>query len=415
MTMQTLTEFKTCRLCHGSQLTRVLSLAPTPVGDLYLPAEKHPEALESFPLDVAQCETCGHVQLESIPDLGCLYTDYIYTTSSSLGLADHFARYAKNVCDKLSLAKGSLVVDMGSNDGTLLKAFKALGMKVIGIDPAREIAAKATQEGVFTYNAFFSKELAQKIRQEHGPASVFIANNVMANVPDPSFILEGIQELLPSDGVFVFETGYLRYIAEDCVFDNIYHEHIDYYSIKPLVAFFERFKMRLFDVEVTESKGSSIRCFVQGPTAAHAISPQIDALLQRETEKGYATPAPYEQLAKRLAETKRQLHELLTDMKAQGKKVAGYGAAIGTTTILYHFDLDGLIPQLIDDNPVRQGRLSPGLALPVVGSEVLEGPDAPDAVVILAWRYAEPIMKRNAAYRERGGKFIKILPTLEVC
>jgi hypothetical protein len=173
--------------------------------------------------------------------------------------------------------------------------------------------------------------------------------------------------------------------------------------------------MRLFDVEVTESKGSSIRCFVQGPTAAHAISPQIDALLQRETEKGYATPAPYEQLAKRLAETKRQLHELLTDMKAQGKKVAGYGAAIGTTTILYHFDLDGLIPQLIDDNPVRQGRLSPGLALPVVGSEVLEGPDAPDAVVILAWRYAEPIMKRNAAYRELGGKFIKILPTLEVC
>ena len=412
--MPNTTEIKQCRLCGGPHFVKVLALAPTPVGDLYLPADKHPEALPAFPLDVYQCESCGHVQLKHVVDPEYLYTDYIYTTGSSLGLADHFRRYAGNVCDKLKLPTGSLVFEMGSNDGTLLAAFKARGMKVIGIDPARDIAAQATRNGIPTLNAFFSRELAQRIREEHGPASVFIANNVMANVPDPAAILQGILELLADDGVFIFETGYLRYLAEDCVFDNIYHEHIDYYSVKPLAAFFERFKVQLFDVEETASKGSSIRGYVQRQTSTRAPSPQLNALLQREAEMGYGTPAPYLRLSARLSETKRQLRECLIDLRRQGKRVAGYGASVGVTTVLYYFDLKGLIDQLIDDNPVRQGLFSPGLALPVVGPKILEGPDAPDAVVILAWRYAGPIMEKNAGFRQRGGKFIQFLPQFEI-
>jgi hypothetical protein len=287
-------------------------------------------------------------------------------------------------------------------------------MKVVGIDPARDIAAKATQAGIPTLNAFFTRELAQKIRKEHGPAAVFVANNVLANVPDPAAIVQGVQEILAPEGVFVFETGYLRHLAEDCVFDNIHHEHIDYHSVAPLTTFFERFDMRIFHVDVSSSKGSSIRSYIQRRTGSHAVTPQVGELLKREADLLYAKPAPYRRLSERLTRTKSRLRELLIDLHKQGKKVSGYGASIGVTTVLYHFDLKGLIDQLIDDNPVRHGRFSPGLALPVVSPAILEGPDAPDAVVILAWRYADPIMAKNRGYQQRGGKFIRFLPVFEV-
>lgn len=411
--MAKITHIQGCRLCGCESLVKVIPLEPTPVGDLYLPAAKHPEELESFPLDVYQCGSCGHVQLRAVVDPEYLYTDYIYTTSSSLGLPEHFRAYAETVCGKLSLHPGGLVVEIGSNDGTMLRGFQQQGMKVAGVDPAREIAARATEQGVPTINDFFTADVARKIAAENGLADLFIANNVLANVPSPRDIFLGAMELLAADGVIVFETGYLRYLAEDCVFDNIYHEHIDYYSIRPLIVFFEGLGLQLFDVDISDSKGSSIRCYVQRQSGKRPISPVVAELCDREISKGYETPAPYESLSKKLAETKAELHRILGGLKAEGKTVAGFGASVGVTTVLYHFELTGLVDYLLDDNTTRQGLLSPGLGLEVKSPAVLSSPDRPDVVLLLAWRYADPITKKHAGYAANGGRFLKMLPVVE--
>jgi hypothetical protein len=387
-------------------------LAATPVGDLYLPADRHPERLELLPLDVFQCGTCGHVQLCSVIDPEYLYRQYIYTTSSSLGLPEHFLAYAKTVCQKLGLRTGGLVVEIGSNDGTMLRGFQRQGMRVVGVDPAKEIAARATEEGVPTVNDFFTVELAKAIVTEHGRADLFIANNVLANVPSPRDIFVGVMELLGKDGVIVFETGYLRYLAEDCVFDNIYHEHIDYYSIRPLVSFFEELGLQLFDVDVSDSKGSSIRCYVQQRSGKRMVTPVVAELCERELTKGYGSPAPYAALSKKLDQTKASLRGILKDLKANGKTVAGFGASVGVTTVLYHFELAGLVDYLLDDNTTRQGLFSPGLGLEVKSPSILAGPERPDVVLLLAWRYAKPITRKYQPYAAMGGRFLTLLPEI---
>lgn len=404
------TPIVSCRLCGDGHLRKVLELAPTPAGDLYLPYEKNPEKLPVFPLLLNQCSACGHVQLGVLVDPSYLYRDYIYTTGSSLGLAQHFARYAASTADRLSLKPGSFIVEIGSNDGTLLREFKNLGMKVLGVDPAREVAKLAANSGVPTIPDFFSADLVTRILNEHGQADLIVANNVMANVADIRAIVSSVRELLSPDGVFVFETGYLKYLAEGCVFDNIHHEHIDYYSIRPLEHFFRFMDMQLFDVVETESKGSSIRCFVGHSAKLREVSSAVINLGKRESAMGYGTPAPYERLGNLLLRTKEQLHSLLSDAAAKGSRVAGFGASVGVTTVLYEFDLGRFIDFLLDDNPARQGLFSPGMSLPVYLAENQLRNDPPDLVVVLSWRYTEQILKTHHKYKNRPTQFLSFFP-----
>lgn len=407
------TPITACRLCDGVDLKMVFELAPTPAGDHYLPKNEHPEQLRVFPLDLHQCGSCGHVQLGAVVDPSYLYRDYIYTTSSSIGLAEHFKNYALSTAEKLSLKPGSLVVEIGSNDGTMLQAFKNIGMRVLGIDPAKEIACKATESGIPTIPEFFSSDLAERILVKHGAAQLVIANNVMANVASPQSTVTAIRQLLDPDGVFVFETGYLRYLAEDCVFDNIYHEHIDYYAIKPLVHFFDSLGMRIFDVYVSDSKGSSIRCSVSMNTAHHSVLPVVGELCIREENLLYQTPAPYRKLAARLSAIKASLHEILDAAKTRGDKIAGFGASVGITTMLYQFDLAPFLSHLVDDNSNRHHLSSPGLGLPVYSPEFALDKSQTDMVLLLAWRYLHPIMKKHGHHRHKGIRFLKVLPDVE--
>lgn len=408
------TKITHCRLCDSKDLLPVFSLQPTPVGDYYMPKASHPEKLERYPLNVFLCKKCGHSQLDALVDPGEIYSKYLYTTSVSLGLAEHFVTYADTVCKKLNLAANSLVVDIGSNDGTLLRAFKQKGMRVLGVDPAKAIAERATASGIPTINAFFDPTVAATIRREHGGAALVIANNVVANVPNPSEFVRGVSVLLSEQGHFVWETGYVKYLTEGLVFDNIHHEHIDYYAVRPLIEFYRKLGLALFDVEVSNSKGSSIRCYVARASVKRAVSPSVRSLIAHEEAQGYFTPAPYRRLTQKLEATRTELHRLITEWRKQGKTVAGYGAAIGVTTVLYQFDLGGLIDVLVDDNPVRNGLCSPGYAIPVTDSGKLSAGDRPDYVLILAWRYSDPIIARNADFLEKGGSFVRILPEIEI-
>ena len=408
--MAKLTPIAACRMCTSSDLHEVMPLTPTPAGDHYLRNLQEAKGLECFPLILKQCGVCGHVQLASMVDPEYIYSDYIYTTSSSLGLAEHFSSYASMVSQSLNLSKDSFVVEIGSNDGTMLKAFQQQGHRVLGVDPATDIANKATLAGQKTLNAFFTSALAKTILAKYGEADLFIANNVLANVPDPYEIFLGASQLLGPQGVIIFETGYLKYLAEDCVFDNIYHEHIDYYSIRPLMTLLERLGLVLFDVHVSESKGSSIRCMIQKATGNRVINQGIETLLKREKVRSYGSSQPYLHLDQRLQNIKKALLRELSGFKKEGKVIAGFGASVGVTTMLYYFGLNDFIDYLVDDNTSRHGLFSPGLGLEVKDSKILHTQEKPDVVVILAWRYAKPILSKHLNYINNGGFFIKVLP-----
>jgi SAM-dependent methyltransferase len=399
-------------MCGSRDLQLILKMTATPPGDHYVTADQLATPQPVYPMDLVMCGFCALAQLPDVVDPELLYRDYIYNTSISLGLVQHFDRYAAAVLTRVAPAAGSLVVDIGSNDGTLLKGFKARGMRVLGVDPAIEAGRMANGAGLETLSTFFTKELGASLRAERGPASIVTANNVFANVDDLDDLVAGIRALLAPDGVFVFETGYFPDLVGQRIIDNIYHEHLSYYSVTPLEKFFPRHGMKLVAVDHEPTKGGSIRGFVTLESAARTIDAgQMRALLDRERAEGFDRPSGMRSFTDSTEKLRRDVHALVADLRRQGRTVAGYGASVGVTSLLYYFDLGGLLPFLVDDNPIRHGRFTPGHHIPVLPSDALYE-KKPDDVLLLAWRYAEPIMKRHEKFHAAGGRFILPLPEI---
>lgn len=399
-----------CRLCHSRSLELVLKLTPTPLADSYLRVK---EVQPVFPLDLYLCRDCGFAQLLDVVQPQHIYLDYIYETVSSLGLVEHFDNYAAEVLDRIKPPPGALVIDVGSNDGTLLKSYQKRGMKVLGVDPAREIAARATAGGVETLAEFLTVPVARRIRRERGPASIVSANNVIANIDDLHEIAVAIRELLALDGVFVFESYYLGDLVKNMVFDFIYHEHISSFAVKPVALFFKRHGLELVDVLRVPTKGGSLRYTIQRADGPRKVAPIVGELLALEAQQGLDQPEMFRAFNTRIERAKADTLAVLQKLKAEGKSVAGYGASATTTTLVYHFGMGGLIDYLVDDYPAKQGTFSPGLHLPVLPSAALYE-RRPDAVVVMAWRYYEPIMRRHQKYSAQGGRFIVPMPELKI-
>ena len=399
-----------CRLCGSSSLEHVLPIKPSAIGDAFVPAERKDESQDLYPLDCYLCLGCGHLQNLDVVDPDVLFRDYTYRTSVSLGLVEHFKRYAHSVVESLGIPRGSLVVEMGSNDGSLLKAFKNEGMRVQGIDPARNIAAAATADGVPTIPDFFTSELAQKIKDDQGSAALFCANNVFAHIDNMADVVKGIRLLLADDGAFIFEVSYIVDMIDNMVFDTIYHEHVSHHALIPLETFLNKHDMSLFHVERTGTKGGSIRAFAQPKsTGKRPRSEEYLKLVAEEEQRGITKPKIYRDWFDAIESRKRAVLSYLDKARAEGKVIAAYGASTTTTTLLYHFELEGRIKFIVDDNPLKQGTFSPGAHIPVLPSAELST-QKPDIVVILAWIYADPILKRNEAYIAAGGKFVVPLP-----
>lgn len=405
---------ETCRLCKSKNVTCVLNLVPTPVGEGYITKIELNQKQEIFPVDLFLCKDCGHVQLLDIIDPSELYRHYIYKTSHSLGLVQHFDNYAESILKKIKPSKGKLIVDVGSNDGSLLKAFKKRGMTVIGVDPAVDIAKEATDAGVKTYPDFFTADVAKKIKNEHGPASIITANNAFANIDDLDEIISGVKELLAYDGVFIYETGYLFDVLQKVIFDNIYHEHLSYFSIKSSHNFFKNNGFELIDVDHVPTKGGSIRCTVQLKGGPRKVQQSVLDWLKIESDFSTHDLGTYDSFRKNIDTMSKNTHQLIKKLKMDGRKIVGYGASVTVTGILFNFHLDGkLIDFLVDDNPVRYGLYSPGMHIPVYSSDKIYEYN-PDYIVILAWQYAKPIIARHQKYLENGGNFIVFQPQLRV-
>jgi SAM-dependent methyltransferase len=403
----------TCRLCGSADVDVALPLAATPPADAYVPAAKTTEVQERFGLDLYLCRACGHAQLLDVVDPKVLFSDYLYVTTSSPGLVEHFRKYADAVFGYAGSPAGGLVVDIGSNDGTLLGFFRDKGMRVLGVDAADNVARRATASGIETVSGFFTVELGSTLRRARGAAALVTANNVFAHADDLGDVADGVRALLADDGLFVFEVSYLRDLVQGKVFDYIYHEHLCYHSVRPLQQFLAAHGLHLVEVERIATKGGSLRCFAQPAGGPRAVSPSVARLIAEEDELGLQRLQTFKQLDAEISVEKSHLQALLGELRAAGKTVAGYGASATVTTLLYQFDLGSSIDFIVDDNVARQGLFSPGLHIPVLAPAVLYE-RKPDYVVILAWRFADLVVKQHQRYLDQGGRFIVPLPALRI-
>jgi SAM-dependent methyltransferase len=405
---------KTCILCQSSGLELVLSLTPTPIADHFVTPERLSNAQECYPLDLNLCRACGNVQLSEVVDPEVLFGNYIYLTSFSLGLSEHFQRQAREISERVHLKSSDLVVDIGSNNGALLLAFQQLGVRILGVDPAREIAKRATEAGIETIPEFFSLRLAESIASERGRARVITANNVFAHSDALGDMTDGIRELLSNDGVFIFEVNYLTSILQNMLWDTVYHEHLCYHSVAPLRSFFRRHGLHLFDIQKIGTKGGSLRGFVQHQNGPFQESSTVEECIAEESLLGLSTPSVFDNLARRILQVREDVRAYLENAKKTGRSIVGFGSSATSTTLLYHFGLHEFLDALLDDNVSRHGLFSPGIHLPVYSPERLYGEDRPDAVLILAWRFVEPIRKKHERYLLEGGEFIIPLPQLSI-
>lgn len=399
----------TCRLCDSRQVELAVPIHATPIADAYIPASELQKEQPLFAMDLYLCRDCGHVQILEVVDPKILFGNYIYTTSISLGLVEHFRQYAELMTRTFPAKEGALAIDIGSNDGTLLRFFRDKGLRVLGIDPAESIAKQATANGVETLPEFFTSALGKKIRQQYGPAHLVTANNVFAHSDALPDMADGICEMLAPDGVFVFEVSYLVDIVEKMLFDTVYHEHLCYHSIKPLTLFFQKHGLELFDVQRMASKGGSIRGFVQKRGGPRPVAPIVGELLALEAKMGLDQPPLFRAYSERIDHNKRTLLAQLSALKQQGKIIAGFGASATVTTLIYNFELMPYLDFLIDDNASRHGLFSPGCHLPVLSPQAVLDRGA-DYIVILAWQYATPILKKHGGLLDKGRHFIVPLP-----
>ena len=404
---------ETCRLCGSKHLELAVGLTPTPIGDDFIRKDRLDKDQPVFPLDMMLCIDCGNVQLRNVVNPELIYRAYNYTSSVSLGLVEHFRKYADSVLERVKPPAGALVVELGSNEGAMLRPFKERGFRVLGVDPATEIARRATESGIETMPTYFTADLAKKIKEERGEAAIVIANNVFANIDDVSDVIDGLRYLLGKDGVFVFETSYWLDVEQKMLLDTIFHEHLTYFAVKPLVSFFKRLDMQLFDVERVATKGGSIRGFASMAGSKWQVAEAVPQQVALEDKAGLDRIETYRAYTRQLEGLKAELLEKLRAYKAQGKTIAAYGAAVGLTTMVYYFDLGDLLDFMVDDDPNKQNTFSPGLHIPTLPSDVIYE-RKPDVIVALAWRYIDPILKKHKTYLDQGGHFLLPLPKVEL-
>jgi 2-polyprenyl-3-methyl-5-hydroxy-6-metoxy-1,4-benzoquinol methylase len=406
-----------CRFCHAPLSLSLVDLGSTPLANSYLPADD-PAALAAerrFPLHVMVCESCWLAQTTETPPADAIFShDYAYLSSWSAGWVDHARRYAVAMAARLNLGPQSKVVEVASNDGYLLQHFVAMGIPVLGVEPAGHAASLAEQKGVPTRVAFFHADTAAALRDQGHAADLMAANNVLAHVPDIRSFARGFQVLLKPQGVATFEFPHLARLLTQVQFDTIYHEHYSYLSLTFVRRLMDEVGLQVFDIDRLPTHGGSLRVHVGHP-GAHPVTPAVAEVQAEEDALNMSAPAGYTGLAPKVARILSDFRAFLAQARAEGKTVAGYGAAAKGNTFL---NVAGIGPQdgiafVVDRNPSKQGTLLPGSHIPVLSPDAI-AERRPDYLVILPWNIAPEVMEQQAQIRSWGGRFVTAIPSLQI-
>ena len=403
-----ITNLNQCRICKGSDLYKFLSFGHIPLSNAFLKKEQLLVDEPFYPLDICFCHKCGMVQLKQVVEPSIMFEDYAYFTGASAPMHVHFKEMASTVIKKFDLSNGSLVADIGSNDGTLLKEFKDKHMRVLGIEPANNIARLANDNGIDTINEYFGANQARLISSLRGKPRVITATNVFAHINDLDDFLNGIYFWLDENGVFVIEVPYLAELIKNIEFDTIYHEHLSYFAVRPLVELFKRWGMSIIEIEQIGVHGGTIRVYVvKGESKP---SPSVEEMVRREIELGLDKVETYKDFAKKVKRIRGKLVSMLKGLKGDGAKIVGYGASAKGNILLNYCKIDtDIIDYIADTTPYKQGLFNPGMHIPVVDFYEFYA-SSPDYTLLLIWNYADAILKKESEYIELGGKFIVPIP-----
>lgn len=378
-----------CRSCGGNNLKDTLSLGKSPLANNLI---KEGEAAEKFPLAIKWCADCSNVQLSYVVPPEEMFENYLYVSSTSKSFREHFSCTAKKYVEMFSLNGDSLVVDLGSNDGVFLKPMQELGIRVVGVEPAENIAQIAMSNGVPTINNFFDKSTKDEILTHFGKADLVTASNVFAHADDLDGITKNVLEILNDNGTFVVEVQYFVNTIKDLTFDNIYHEHVNYWTVTSLNTFFSKRGLNINRVERIDTHGGSIRVYVsKSPTKEYSV----DAFLRDEENFSVKDHNVYLSFADEVNKIKETVKLNAEKLKTKYKKIYGYGSPAKATTALNFYELDSaFLSATIEDNPLKHGKLIPGVNIPIISKEKALK-DQPDLIVVLAWNFFYEIIENN--------------------
>jgi len=401
-----------CRICKSTKLTTFLQLGPMPIPNGFLKKNELDKGEKFYPLDVAFCKNCGLSQLQHVVSPHLLFDNYLYIPSTAKTLVAQFKNISVEAINYCSAKKNDLAVDIGSNDGTLLKYFAQKEMRVLGIDPAINLAKKANAQGIKTLTSLFSKTLAQKIKSQYKKAKIITATNVLAHIDDLNDFFEGIKILLKDDGVFIAEFGYIFDILKKVEFDTIYHEHLSYFSLSPLVSLVKSHGLFISGAKRTDMHGGSLRVYIT--QKKKAISKSTQSILEFEKRHKLKSLETYLKYRKQVDKIRYLLVNLLWGLRLKNKRIVGYGASARGNVLLNYCRIGReTLSYIVDSIPYKQGRFTPGTHIPIYKESKLTE-DKPDYVLILAWNFADEIIAKQRAYQDSGGKFILTTPKLQV-
>lgn len=404
-----------CRSCGESALRPFLDLGTMPIANAFLSREQlsHPEY--SFRLQAGFCETCFMVQLVEVVDPNMLFHDhYAYFSSISRVMDDHFTELASTISEGILYDERLPVLEIGANDGILLQKLAARTPTAIGIEPSANVAAAAREKGLQVVSGFFDTELASSLRANHGPAQLVVGANVLCHIPDLNAVARSLRLLLDVEGIFIFEDPYLMEIMSQLAYDQIYDEHVYYFTVKSLSWLFEQHGFRIFRVEPIPVHGGSMRVYGCRLESERPVEPSVVEQIVAEHEYGLASLETYSVFAERVQQSRDSLTELLNDLHRDGARVVGYAASSKGTVILNYCGIGpDMLAYVCDNTDSKHGLFTPGTHIPIVPIDRFSS-DYPDYAFILAWNHMNEIVAKEQEFRLRGGKFITHIPTARI-